>query len=75
MIQSELLREGTLIKQWSDRNVLIRQVETGAEYGEAIDIYPCPFTYEETNTPIDPEEDATEEDYQNQLERLGVNFE
>lgn len=55
MIQTELLKNGTLIKHWSDAGVLIRQVETGAEYGEAIDVVPCPYTYEETDKPIDPE--------------------
>ena len=28
---------------------MIRQVETGAIYSEAVDIVPCEFTYEETD--------------------------
>ena len=42
-----------LIKHYSDKNVFIRQVETGNEYAEAIDWYPCQYTYEETETPIE----------------------
>lgn len=47
-----------LIRQYSDMNVRIRQVETGAIYDEAIDVYPCRYHYEETDIPIDevPEE-------------------
>lgn len=51
-----------LVKTWSDAGFMIRQVETGAIYEEAIDIYPCPYTYEETDEPIggDGEIDAQE---------------
>ena len=31
----------------------IRQIETGIVYDDAVDIYPCPYTYEETDEPID----------------------
>ena len=55
MIQTELLKNGTLIKHWSDLGVLIRQEETGAEYSEAIDVVPCRYTYTETDKPIEPE--------------------
>ena len=41
-----------LIKTFSDSNKMIRQVETGIIYTEAIDVYPCKFTYEETNKEI-----------------------
>ena len=34
----------------------LKQVETGIEYAEAIDIIPCKYTYEETNKPIVQEE-------------------
>lgn len=72
MIVVEKIEEMNLEKRYSDKRVLIRQMETGAEYGEAVDIIPCPYTYEETNTPIDPEEEATTEDYDNSLKDLGV---
>ena len=32
---------------------MIRQVETGAIYSEAVDIVPCEFTYEETDQVIE----------------------
>lgn len=44
-----------LIRHYSDDNKTVIQVETGNEYGEAIDIYPTNFTYIEGN-PIEEEE-------------------
>lgn len=43
-----------LIKHYSDNDKYIRQVETGIEYTEAIDTYPCRYTYEETDKTIEP---------------------
>ncbi len=40
------------IKHYSDAGMMILQIETGVEYREAIDLYPCKYTYEETNTPV-----------------------
>ncbi len=60
MIQTELLNNGTLIKHYSDAGMLLLQVETGAKYGEAVDIVPCPYTYEETNEPVDEDTEMTE---------------
>ncbi len=54
-----------LIRHYSDAGMMIHQfefdrfgkrIDTGNEYGEAIDRYPCRYTYEETDTPIEPEE-------------------
>ena len=53
-----------LVKTYSTENKYIRQVETGIEYTEAIDIgekvgedyKPTKYTYEETDKPIDEEE-------------------
>lgn len=42
-----------LYKTYSDNNMYIRQVETGIEYSEAIDVENTTYTYEETDTPID----------------------
>lgn len=58
-----------LYKTYSDKGYLIKQVETGELYQEAIDIENVPYTYEETDIPI---EEATEEDYLNALAKLGV---
>lgn len=61
MIVTEYLRDGTLVKHYSDSGYLIEQVETGARYGEAVDIVPCPFTYVETDEREESEdEDMTE---------------
>lgn len=62
MIKTELLNEGTLIKHYSDSGFLLLQKETGAKYSEPIDIVPCPYTYEETDEPIEVEEEASEEE-------------
>ena len=45
-----------LVKHFSDSGLFIRQVETGIEYAEAIDILPCKYTYEEMEKPIVQEE-------------------
>lgn len=61
MLKTELLKDGTLIRHYSDEGKMIRQVETGAEYPEAIDVVPCRYTYEETDKPIEvPELEVTE---------------
>lgn len=58
MIRTELLNNGTLIRHWSDAGVMLLQVETGEKYSEAIDIFPCRYTYEETGELV--ESDDTE---------------
>lgn len=42
-----------LYRTFSDKNVLILQNETGAEYEEAIDVENAPYTYSETDKPIE----------------------
>lgn len=54
MIVTEYLNNGTLIKHYSNAGKVVRQVETGYKYGEAIDVVPCPYTYVE-DEPDDPE--------------------
>ena len=41
-----------LIRHFSDAGKYIRQVETGIEYAEAVDVIPCRYTYEETEREI-----------------------
>ena len=60
MIIEEFIENG-LIRRHSDRNVLMRQIETGALYAEAIDV-PGTYTYEETDIPIETEEEPEEEE-------------
>lgn len=50
MIQAEMI--GERILHYSDQNMKIRQIETGKLYEDAIDVMPCPYTYEETDIPI-----------------------
>ncbi len=56
MIQTELLKDGTLIRHYSDIGMKLLQVETGTMYDEAIDVVPCRYTYAETDKPIEKEE-------------------
>lgn len=56
MIKTELLRDGTLIRHYSDSGMKLLQVETGIVYDEAIDVVPCKYTYEETEIPVEQEE-------------------
>lgn len=42
-------------RRYSNLYVKIRQVETGVIYDDAADVIPCPYTYEETDIPIDNE--------------------
>ena len=56
MILTEYLNDGTLIKHYSDKNVMLLQVETGVKYAEPIDVVPCRYTYTETTEPIEQEE-------------------
>lgn len=62
------------IRHYSDIGYTIIQNETGIEYGEAVDVYPCPYTYSEGN-PIEAEtEEATPEDYEAALAEMGVDL-
>lgn len=40
----------------------IIQVETGIEYDEAVDLYPCIYTYVITNKPIEEPKESIEEE-------------
>lgn len=66
MIIVELVEEGTRERRYSDKNVKLRQIETGNIYEDAVDVIPCRYTYEETYIPIEPiellEEVTTNED-------------
>ena len=50
-----------LYRTYSDANMLIRKVGTEEIYSEAIDVETAPFTYEETDMPIEPTEPIEEE--------------
>lgn len=53
MIKTEFLNDGTLIKHYSDKGVMLLQVETGIKYADPVDVYPCGYTYEETDEPVE----------------------
>ena len=57
MIIVELVDNDTRERRYSDKNVMIRQVETGILYEDAVDVIPCKYTYEESDVPIEPIDD------------------
>lgn len=48
-----------LYRTYSDSKLMIKQVETGNVYAEAIDVENATYTYEETDIPIE-EDESTE---------------
>lgn len=60
MILTEFLNDGTLIKHYSDKGVMLLQVETGMKYSDPVDLMPCRYTYEETDELIEAGEDMSE---------------
>ena len=60
MVKVEYVENGDRIRHWSDRDVKIRQIETGVIYEDAVDYIPCRYTYEETDIPIEDEPTAEE---------------
>ena len=63
-----------LYRTYSDAGMMIRQNETGVEYAEAIDVESAPYTYTETETPIETPEMTTEERLQDAETALGIIF-
>ena len=64
-----------LYRSYSDQGFYLLQNETGVEYSEAVDVESSKYTYSETDKPIETtDNEATEADYQNALESLGVTF-
>ena len=59
MIKSETT--GNLIRHYSDSGMMIKQVETGNLYSEAVDVQPCRYSYEETSIPVPDIELSAEE--------------
>lgn len=46
-----------LVKHYSDEGNYIVQNETGRKYSVAVDVYPCQYTYTETNEKAPPRKD------------------
>lgn len=59
---------------YSDAEMMIRQNETGVEYAEAIDVEGAPYTYTETETPVETPELTTEERLEDAETALGIIF-
>ena len=71
MLKTETMSDGR-IRTWSDAGMQILQNETGVLYHDAVDV-PNRYTYTETDEPIPVySEEATSEDYEAALARLGV---
>ena len=51
MVQTEIINDR--VRHYSNSGMMLRQIETGALYEDAVDITPCPYTYEETDIPIE----------------------
>lgn len=49
-----------LYRRYSDKGVMLRQVETGILYSEPIDIEGAPFSYEETDELIEKDTSESE---------------
>ena len=67
--------EVVLNRTYSDAGFYILQNETGIKYSEAVDVEDAPYTYSETDELIETEvagDEATEQDYLNALNELGV---
>lgn len=63
-----------LYRTYSDEGFYILQNETSVKYSEAVDVDGAPFTYTETDEPIEIMGEATEIDYRDALEELGGKF-
>ena len=75
MIIQEPIQNTSLIKTYSNLNFMIEQQPTKILYPEAIDMQNTPYTYIETNIPIEGDENIAEAaDYEAALNKLGVDF-
>lgn len=66
MLRKEFFRQRSdgvnLYRSYSDENFMIKQNETGDLYDEAIDVENAPYTYTETDIPIEGEENEMVEE-------------
>lgn len=56
------------IRHYSNKNLKLRQIETGIIYDDAVDLIPCIYTYEETDQAIE----ESEEDQLNNREAITI---
>ena len=53
MVQNSYSQDGQFVRHFSDEGLMLRQVETGVLYVDAVDTVPCQYTYEETDQVIE----------------------
>ena len=53
MIIVELVDNNMRERRYSDKDMMLRKIETGELYEDAVDVIPCHYTYEETDIPIE----------------------
>lgn len=71
MILTELLNDGKLIRHYSDKGVMLLQVETGVKYSDPVDVVPCKYTYTETDELIkEDNEEITGEEFKAMVEEV-----
>lgn len=63
-IDNNGIEHTNLIKHYAEdidtkKQYMIKQVETGIEYGEAIDLFPCKYSYIATIKEIEIDKDET----------------
>lgn len=63
MLKFEYIENGERIRHYSDEGYKIRQIETNIIYDDAVDAVPCKWTYEETDIPIETEEEFEYDNY------------
>lgn len=56
-----IIKDRNFIRQYSDKKIKIRQIETDVLYDEAIDVENSTYTYEETNIPVEEEVEYDED--------------
>lgn len=65
MVKKEFYKEREdgvkLYRSYSDRDVMIKQDQTGNEYAEAIDVENASYTYTETDIPVEGGDDMDEQ--------------
>lgn len=73
MIITEYIESENRERKYSDAGMKLHQIETGILYDDAVDVIPCPYTYEESDEPIESvDEEATVADYEAALTDMGV---
>ena len=65
----EQMLDENLILRYSDSGFMIRQIETGDMYAEAVDLVTSTIHYEETDIPIEQEEEQEETPEEDPIEK------